>query len=222
MLDAVLFDLDGTLTDPEVGITGSFRHALATVGHPVDDHVDLTWTIGPPLRDNLHHHGLPGHLHDEAVVAFRARHREVGLFEATLHPGIVPLLDALVADGVRLALATAKPHEQACTTLEHFGIADRFSAVGAASADGATRPKQVIVADALTQLGYRPPLARGSRPAVAMVGDREHDVHGGRVNGCTTVAVEWGFAQPGELDAHAPDHRVADVAELLALLRRLG
>ncbi|MBP7630380.1 MAG: HAD hydrolase-like protein, partial [Acidimicrobiales bacterium] len=159
MLDAVLFDLDGTLTDPEVGITGSFRHALATVGHPVDDHVDLTWTIGPPLRDNLHHHGLPGHLHDEAVVAFRARHREVGLFEATLHPGIVPLLDALVADGVRLALATAKPHEQACTTLEHFGIADRFSAVGAASADGATRPKQVIVADALTQLGYRPPLA---------------------------------------------------------------
>ena len=170
MLDAVLFDLDGTLTDPEVGITGSFRHALAT------------------------------------------RAADAALADAGVAASAVDLV----------VVATAKPHEQACTTLEHFGIADRFSAVGAASADGATRPKQVIVADALTQLGYRPPLARGSRPAVAMVGDRLHDVHGGRVNGCTTVAVEWGFAQPGELDAHAPDHRVADVAELLALLRRLS
>lgn len=213
MFDAVLFDLDGTLTDPEVGITGSFRHALAHVGHPVDDDLDLRWMIGPAIRDNFVRHGLPHHLHDEAIVAFRARHTEVGLFEATLIPGIVDVLDVLVGGGVPLALATAKPVPQAVTTLEHFGIAHHFRVVAGGLADGVPRSKSTIVADARAQLGHR------GGEAVAMVGDRQHDINGGRDNGCTTVAVEWGYAEPGELDAAAPDHRVATPQALLELVR---
>ncbi len=216
MLDAVLFDLDGTLTDPAVGITASFRHALAAVGHPVEADIDLTWMIGPPLRDNFRRYGLPDHRHDEAVVAFRARHLEVGLFEATLHDGVTDVLDQLVGEGIVLGLATAKPLEQARTTLDHFGIADRFTVVGAAVADGQPMSKAEIVAQALIGLGHVAPLPNGV--TVAMVGDRVHDVHGGRHNGCRTIAVEWGYAEPGELDEVGPDHRVADLAQLADLL----
>lgn len=216
MLDAVLFDLDGTLTDPEEGIVGSFRHAMEVVGHPVADDVDLRWMIGPAIRDNFTRHGIPDHLHDEAVLAFRARHVEVGLFQAELIVGVTEVLDALRADGIRLALATAKPVPQAITTLEHFDIADRFDVVAGGVADGIPRSKSVIVADGLAQLGGPDP----SR--VAMVGDRLHDVEGGRDNGCTTVAVTWGFAEEGELAAVAPDHVVHSPAELLEVLRSLG
>ncbi len=218
MLDAVLFDLDGTLTDPAVGITGSFRHALASVGHPVADDVDLTWMIGPPLRDNFARHGLPEPLHADAVLAFRARHTATGLFEATLIPGIEAVLDGLAADGVTVGLATAKPTEQARTTLDHFGLADRFAVVAGGVADGLPRSKAMIVGDALAQLaevGLRDP----SR--MAMVGDRRHDVEGGRAHGVTTVAVGWGYAQPDEWADIEPHHQATDPVELLALLRSL-
>ncbi len=215
VLDAVLFDLDGTITDPLVGITASFRHALATVGHPVTEDVDLAWMIGPAIRHSFERHGLPGHLHDDAVVAFRARHTEVGLFEAVLIEGMVDVLDALVADGVPLALATAKPTPQAETTLTHFDLADRFLVVAGGVADGVPRSKTEIVADALSRLGIADP-AR-----VAMVGDRHHDVDGARGNGCRSVAVTWGYAEAGELAASAPDHVVLDPAELLQVLRTL-
>jgi phosphoglycolate phosphatase len=216
VLDAVLFDLDGTLTDPEEGIVGSFRHAMETVGHPVAEGIDLRWMIGPAIRDNLTRHGIPDHLHDDAVAAFRARHVEVGLFQAELIVGVTEVLDALVADGIPLALATAKPVPQAVTTLEHFDLADRFTVVAGGVADGLPRSKSDIVADALAQLGGPDP------SAVAMVGDRLHDVVGGRDNGCTTVAVTWGFAEEGELAAVAPDHLVHSPAELLAVLRSLA
>ena len=216
MLDAVLFDLDGTLTDPAIGITASYRHAFVAVGHPVDDGIDLRWMIGPPLRENFVRHGLPDHLHDEAVVAFRTRHTEVGLFEAALISGIIDVLQGLVDDGIPLALATAKPVPQAIITLEHFGIARYFTVVAGGVADGLPRSKALIVADARAELG----LAESA--AVAMVGDRQHDINGGRSNGCVTVAVEWGYAEPGELDEVAPDHRVADPEALLAVLRSLA
>lgn len=216
VLDAVLFDLDGTLTDPEVGIVGSFRHALATVGHDlVDVDDDLRWTIGPPIGHNFERLGVPGHLHAEATAAFRARHLEVGLFEAALVPGMVAVLDGLRDDEVPLALATAKPVPQAVTTLEHFGLADRFAVVSGAGTDGYRHDKLHIVADALERLG-------GPEPArVAMVGDRRHDVEAGRGNGCVTVAVGWGFAEDDELDLVVPDHAVADPVDLLTLLRAL-
>ena len=230
----MLFDLDGTLTDPAAGITDSFRHALAEVGHPVDPSLDLTWIIGPPLRENFRIHGLPDHLHTRAVDVFRARHTDVGLFDAALVPGIVAVLESLRGDGVALGVATDKPAGQARTTLEHFGIAQHFDAVSGAAADGVHLSKAEIVADALRELGFDTArTAAGVEPRdgeprnveppnVAMVGDRVHDIEGGRANRCVTVAVSWGYAQPGELDLAGPDHLVHSPEELLILLGALG
>jgi len=228
MFDAVLFDLDGTLTDPEVGIVGSFRHALTTVGHPPADDADLRWMIGPPIRANLLDYGLPEHLHDDAVEAYRQRHLATGLYEATLHPGIVDLLVDLGTAGVDVAVATLKPPLQATRTLAHFGL-DALVQVTAGAGPAALHDKRVIVADALTRLGRGGGAGvdgrangrsdgRGAAGRVAMVGDRAQDVDGGRFNGCTTVGVTWGFAPPGELEAAAPDHLVDTVADLRTLL----
>jgi phosphoglycolate phosphatase len=216
VLDAVLFDLDGTLTDPAEGITGSFRHALAAVGHPAHDDADLRWMIGPAIGDSLGRHGVPDDLHAEVTEAYRTRLRAVGLFQATLIDGVTAVLDELRADGIPLALASAKMIDMGETTLEHFGLRDRFDVVAGTLADGLPRTKGQIVGDALAALGNPDP----SR--VAMVGDRLHDIEGARDQGCIAVAVSWGFAEPGELDAHAPDHLVETPADLLHLLRSLG
>ncbi len=215
MLDAVLFDLDGTLTDPAVGITGSFRKAMAAVGRPLADDEDLRWMIGPTLAESLGRVGLPTEQHQTVIDAYRAHLRAEGLFQADLIEGVTEVLDALRSDGVRLALASAKMIEMGETTLRHFGLLDRFELVAGCLPDGAVRTKGQIVGDALHGLG-RPDPAR-----VAMVGDRRHDIEGAREHGLIAVAVAWGFAEPDELDRCAPDHVAETPADLLRILRSL-
>jgi len=216
VLDAVLFDLDGTLTDPAVGITGSFRHALAAVGHPVDPSEDLRWVIGPDLRDSLDRVGVAAAQHDAVIDSYRAHLREIGLFQATLHSGMAEVLARLRADEVPLALASAKMISMGETTLEHFDLRHHFDVIAGTLADGAARSKAQIVADALDGLGNPEPVR------VAMVGDRMHDIEGARANGCIAIAVSWGFAEAGELERHPPDHLVDTPGELATLLRALG
>lgn len=210
--DVVLFDLDGTLTDPRVGITGSYRHALASVGVTVEDTDDLTWMIGPPLRANLVAAGLTGKAVDVAAEAYRRRHWSVGLYQATVIPGMAELVADLRSAGVRLGVATGKATAQAEATLEHFGLAHRFEAVAGADPDRGRVDKVDIVVEALRALGPPPP------GRVAMVGDRRFDIEGGRAAGLVTVAVTWGHAPPGELAAAAPDVVVRTVAELRTAL----
>ncbi|MGN6695265.1 MAG: HAD hydrolase-like protein, partial [Aquihabitans sp.] len=214
MLDAVLFDLDGTLTDPAEGITGAFRHAVASVGHPADDDADLTWIIGPSVRDNLDRFGLPGEHHDEVVRTFRAAMTEFGLFQATVIAGVTEVLASLHDAGVPVALATAKPTNQAEISLDHFELSPWFTVISGNTL-GAPISKGQIMANALEQLG-------GPDPArVAMVGDRHHDVDGAHANGCIAVAVTWGYAEAGEMDIAKPHHVVDTPGELGELLLRL-
>jgi phosphoglycolate phosphatase len=215
MLDAVLFDLDGTLTDPAEGITGAFRHAVASVGHPADDDADLTWIIGPAVRDNLTRYGVPEEHHDLVVKTFRAHMTEIGLFQATVIAGITAVLASLQETGIPLALATAKPKYQAEISLDHFDLRQHFTVVAGGIADGQPRSKSLIVADALEELGSPDP------SNVAMVGDRHHDIDGAHANGCIAVAVTWGYAEAGEMDVARPHHIVDTPAELGALLLRL-
>lgn len=214
MLDAVLFDLDGTLTDPAEGITGAFRHAVASVGHPAEDDADLTWIIGPAVRDNLSRYGLPDEHHDEVVLTFRTAMTEFGLFQATVIAGVTDVLATLHDAEVPLALATAKPTNQAEISLEHFGL-DRYFTVIAGNTLGAPISKGQIMAHALVELG-------GPDPArVAMVGDRHHDIDGAHANGCIAVAVTWGYAEAGEMDVAKPHHVVDTTGDLRDLLLRL-
>jgi phosphoglycolate phosphatase len=172
VLDAVLFDLDGTLTDPEEGIVGSFRHALAEVGHPVADHVDLHLDDRPAIRDNFTATACPTTCTTRPWWPSGPVTWRWDCSRPSSIVGVIEVLDALVADGVRWRWPRpSRCPSRPCTTLEHFGIADRFTVVAGGVADGIPRSKSVIVADALTQLGYQ----LGWRPlptGVAMVGDR--------------------------------------------------
>lgn len=208
--DAVLFDLDGTLTDPEVGITASYRYALAAAGRPVPADVDLSWMIGPPIGENLTLQGVTAAEMPVAVEAYRRRHLDTGLYEADLVPGIADLVKDLEAAGVRVALATGKPTEEGELTLEHFGLTHLFTVVAGTTDDLPT--KSDVVADALRRLGHPDP------ERVAMVGDRRHDIEGAAANGLASIGVEWGFAADGELAAAGADHIAATVDDLARLL----
>ncbi len=210
--DVVLFDLDGTLTDPHVGITRCLAHALDSVGQPVDDPDSLRVFIGPPLMEGFAEMGVPHDRIDDAIGAYRDRFTRVGMFENALIDGIFPLLLGLLAQGTRLAVATSKPEPFAEKILEHFDINEMFEVIAGATLDNRRRHKEDVIAHALDSLGH--PATHG----VIMVGDREHDVYGARAHGIASIGVLWGFGSHGELaDANA-EHIVASVAELAVLL----
>jgi len=207
----VLFDLDGTLTDPRVGITVSMQHALAQVGVIVDDPDELVWCIGPPIIDNFARLGVTGDRALQAVAAYRDRYDRLGAFENAVFDGIAELLDE-VGEGRTLAVATSKAEAAAEMILEHFDLRRRFAFVAGASADHIRSVKADIVAYALAGLGHPDPTT------VVLVGDRRHDIEGARLRGIASIAVTWGYAQPGELEATEPDLVVDTVAQLRSVL----
>lgn len=224
-VDAVLFDLDGTLTDPFEGITGSYRHAMAHIGRPVPDDVDLGWVIGPPILDNIERLGVPAAQAQAVVAAYRARHVAVGLYQAVVVPGVEELLADLHRAGVRVALATAKPESEGVTTVVHFGL-DRYFTVTGGTRPGGPTTKGEVVRDVLGRLhdldrpredGHGASGDRGLARTM-MVGDRRHDVEGAHENGIQAIGVGWGFAADGELADAGADHLAATVAELRLLL----
>ena len=208
----VLFDLDGTLTDPQVGITRCFAHALGAVGQPVDDPSTLRPLIGLPLIEAFTQLDVPASRIDEAIAAYRDRFVTVGMFENALIDGIDTLLRVLGVAGARVAVATSKPEPFARTIVEHFGIADAFEIVAGATLDNRRRHKEDIIAHAIDSLGHPDP------SAVVMIGDREHDVYGARAHGLTSIGVLWGYGSVGELRDASANHIVATVDELTALL----
>lgn len=207
----LLFDLDGTLSDSARGILGSLRRALAEHGLPPFDAPTERAVLGPPLYEFL-----PGRVPDELVAplvtSYRRFYREGGMLETDAFPGVRGVLEALVADGRRLAVATSKPEPFAVPVVEHLGLTDFFEVVGGDDLRASRPTKADVVAHVLRALGDPDP------SEVVMVGDREHDVIGARACGVDTVAVRWGYAAPGELEAQRPAAIVADVAELCETL----
>ena len=205
---AVLFDLDGTLTDPHVGITTSIRNAMVELGRPLAPEVDLDWTIGQPLIDVFATLFDGDRTRAEAgVAAYRARYGTVGLFENEVYPGIPELLDTLVASGRRLFVATSKPHVFARRILEHFGLARRFVAIHGSELDGRRAAKTDLIPWILKREKIDPAEA-------VMVGDRAYDVVGARSAGLATIGVAWGFGGRDELEAAGAALVVDRVVEL--------
>jgi phosphoglycolate phosphatase len=210
-----LLDLDGTLTDSAPAITASVRAAYAAMGIPTPDAATLRTFIGPPIWDNFTAHGVPPELVEDGIAAYRADYAERATRDAVLYPGIVELLTALRAAGLRTAVATSKPEPTARRITAHFGIDALVDGVFGASFDQSRATKADVVAHALTSLDAWG-LVAGDE--VVMVGDREHDVLGSRAHGIECIAVSWGYAPHGELEAAAPRATVASTDELLALL----
>lgn len=210
--ELVLFDLDGTLSDPLEGIGRSINHALAHFGYPERTLDELAWCIGPPLADSFPIlTGRPDPTHTEALILkYRERYGSIGYAENTLYPGIAELLAALATRGVPMALCTSKRTDFAEQVLDHFGLRQHFRFVsGGASRSGLAHQKWEQMAELRAQglVGERS----------LMVGDRKFDMVAAHRNGLSAAGVLWGYGSREELEAESPRHLCATPAELLAV-----
>lgn len=189
---AIFFDLDGTLTDPKPGITGSIQYALGKLGRPVPSQDELTWCIGPPLRASFAQLLGGEQLADRAVALYRERFGDVGLFENSVYPDIAEVLAELRGRPGRMFVATSKPHVFATRIIAHFGLSGYFDHVFGSELDGTRVNKVDLLAHALARTGADPGKS-------LMIGDRSHDVIGANRNGIRAVGVTYGYGTPEEL-----------------------
>ena len=212
MAKSVLFDLDGTLTDPGVGITGSVMYALEQLGLPVPPRAELYRFIGPPLRDSFRDfYGMDEAQTAEAVRLFRVYFAEQGLHENELYDGVLPMLRALDGAGFHLVLATSKPEQWARVIMAHFGLDAYVRDIAGATMDHSRTKKGDVIAYALERFQVDPANA-------VMVGDRKHDILGGKENHLPGIGVTYGYGDRAELTA-AGAAAIADTpAELLSIL----
>lgn len=193
MTETILFDLDGTLTDPGLGITNAAMYALKELGYPVPEREALYAFIGPPLHDSFSkYYGMTPAQAEQAVALFRVYFKKQGIHENQLFPGIPEMLEALRRAGKRLVLATSKPEEFARETMAYFGL-DRYVPELAGATMGTERStKGDVIAYALERFQIDPSTA-------VMVGDREYDILGAKENGLPAIGVSFGYGSRDEL-----------------------
>lgn len=210
--DWLLFDLDGTLTDPFEGITRSVEYALNAFGIEVEDRRVLAPFIGPPLVESLTERY--GFTMEDAVAAV-AKYREYfavkGLYENELFEGIPELLSDCRKAGYKISMATSKPTHYARIIAEHFDIARYFDAIHGSSLDGTRITKSSVVAEAVAEEHLDPSRA-------LMIGDRRHDVEGAGEHGIRTIGVLYGYGSREEHEAAGAAYIVNDLDELRELL----
>lgn len=212
MQKAILFDLDGTLTDSGEGIINSVIPALEHFGLKVPSREELRVFVGPPLHDTFRRFGVPADKTDEAIAVYRSRYVPIGIFENAPYPGIQDLLTSLRSAGHRLYVATSKPETMAEQVLERFHLAQYFHKICGATLDTTRSTKEAVIAYLLEE--------NGQSENMVMVGDTKFDVLGAKAHGIPTIGVTWGYGTLEELVeagaaaiAHSPE-------ELLELLNR--
>ncbi len=209
----ILFDLDGTLTDPMVGITKSVQHALKSFGIVVEDLKELTPFIGPPLKESFQErYQMTEEEADQAVKIFREYFVPKGIFENEVYDGIESMLKNLNEAGKSLMIATSKPIDFAEQILEHFGLRDYFDYVaGSTLSEGRTK-KDEVIAYALDECQLV------DMSELIMVGDRKYDVLGAKAFGIKSIGVLYGYGSLTELEEAGADYIVETVEELQELL----
>lgn len=205
----LLLDLDGTLVDPAPGIIGSVRYALAALGSPVGDDVDLRWVIGPPPRVSFARLLGEGGDPEAALKLYRERYGASGLYDAAPYPDVLAVLEERVRAGDRLILCTGKARVFAQRVVEHFGFAPLLHAVYGPELDGRFDDKGDLIAHILEREALDP-------DQVCMVGDREHDVHAATRHGIPTIGVLWGYGSEAELTGAGAAALIRQPRELLA------
>ncbi|WP_151777984.1 HAD-IA family hydrolase [Acinetobacter brisouii] len=206
----ILLDLDGTLTDPKIGIHSCIRYAMEKMGQPLADDTDLDWTIGPPLKASFIQllNSAEDALAEQALAFYRERFSTIGLYENELYPHVIETLKALVERGYNLYLATAKPQVFAIRILEHFELLDYFTKPYGSELTGERTNKGDLIHYILQQEQLVP-------EHCMMVGDREYDILGARRNGIETIAVTYGYGTDAEIAQATPKLQIRQFAELL-------
>lgn len=204
----VLFDLDGTLTDPKTGITKSVQYALAQAGIIETDLSRLIPFIGPPLHQSfMEYYSFTEAQAWEAVTAYREYFKVTGIYENERYEGIPELLTALLAQGRRLFVATSKPQIFADVVIRHFNLLPYFTAVYGSELDGTRADKGELINYLLTKENL-------VAEHTIMVGDRKHDIIGAKKNNIAAIGVGYGYGSTEELKAAAPEFIFNTVADL--------
>lgn len=211
--DTLLFDLDGTITDSQLGIINSVHYALDKFNIAEDDVVKLKKFIGPPLIDSFRNfYGFTESQAKQAVVYYREYFTVKGIYENSVYEGIPALLAELQRAGKRLILATSKPTIFSERILEYFDLQKYFSLVVGSNLDGTRINKAEIIQYILSEMPGK------DKKSFLMIGDREHDCRGARECGIDCAAVLYGYGAPSELQAEGPTYLIGSVAELALLL----
>lgn len=209
----VLFDLDGTITDPGQGITNSVAYALEKMGVSPPERKELYRFIGPPLMESFaKYYGFPPAAAQAAVGFYREYFQEKGIYENVLIEGMPALLARLQTAGKALLLATSKPQVYAEEILRYFGIEHYFSFVAGSNLDGTRTAKQEVIAYALHSAQV------AATQTAIMVGDRLHDILGARKMGIASVGVLFGYGSREELAQAGATYIAATPKELEKVL----
>jgi phosphoglycolate phosphatase len=209
----ILFDLDGTLTNPRLGIGNSLKYALRQMH--IDGYSDelLERFVGPPLQDGLKNlFGLNERNTNLAVEHFRTYFGEKGLYENIPYSGIQELLEALHHSGKRVYVVTSKLEKYAQMIIRHFEFDRYIDDLQGAEATGKHSGKGQLIAQLMERNRILP------STSVAMIGDTHYDMIGARENEIQGIAVGYGFGTPETLLACEPDYLVESVDELAELL----
>ena len=211
--DAILFDLDGTLTDSSPGIINSIVYALDKYGITVEDTVKLRKFLGPPLHESFKEfYGFDEEKAMEAVLFYREYFSTEGLFENQVYNGIPDLLQKLNDNGKRVIAATSKPQKFTDRIMEHFDLAKYFEFTAGSNMDGTRSKKAEIIEYALNECKIT------NKSNVIMVGDRKHDIIGAKSVGIDSIGVEYGYGDYDELKNAGATYIVKTVEELEAVI----
>lgn len=211
MIKYLLFDLDGTITDPKEGITKCVQYALSKFD--IEEECDnLLSFIGPPLTDSfMDFYGFDKQKAELAIKYYRERYAKIGLFENSAIDGIHEVLEKLKNSGYTLAVATSKPTCFAISICEKYDFSKYFDIIMGSELDGTRTKKSEIIYEVLKQLNAKP-------EEVVMIGDRKYDIIGAKEVGTASIGVRFGYAEDGELEKAGADFIVGTPNELLTCI----
>lgn len=208
----IFFDLDGTLTDPQEGITNCVKYALETFGIDETNYSNLMRFIGPPLVYSFsEYYGFDEEKSLKAVAKYRERFATVGLFENKVYDGIYDVLQKLTDSGHVLALATSKPKVFADRIMAKYRLRPYFKIICGSELDGTRNDKNEVIEYAIAKLGC-------DREKVIMVGDRKHDIIGAKKCNIASCGVRFGYAEENELEEAGADFIADTLDDLLPIL----
>ncbi len=205
----ILFDLDGTITDPKVGITKSAQYALKKRNILVDDLNTLEKFIGPPLKDSfMEFYDFSEEESINAIDDFREYFKDKGIFENIPYEGIKEMLENLKSNKKILAISTSKPTFFAKKILDHFKLSDYFDVIVGSNLDNTRTDKSEVIEETLRQLGIT------NNESILMIGDRKHDLIGARKQGVESIGVSYGYGSVEELKNESPIYIAKSVSLL--------
>lgn len=206
----ILFDLDGTLTDPGLGITNSVIYALDKFGISVEDRSELYKFIGPPLLNSfMDFCGFDEEKASQAVTYYRELYNVTGKYENEVYEGVTEMLQNLKEQGFLLLVATSKPEYLAKDILEHFSLAEYFCVIAGSDLEGVRNTKGKVITYALKQYAEKHDISMEKvKENAIMVGDRFHDIHGAKENGIESIGVLYGYGNGDEFEQAGADYIV--------------